>query len=336
VAERVQFAASLSEAVGVSLEGAVSAEVKGSTFLGPWSRGVSALGGAEAVLEEVVFQGAVMGLEQEGGRVRLRRVTVEQGGGPGLLVREGTLEIEDGLVIGHEYGLASYAAKLEVRGFTSLRAERAGLGLTRSTGRLVDIQVSRSGSFGALQLVDSDLEVRDFRVDDVDAYGVLATRGKLRARNGTITRVRAKEGYTGDGLHLRGVEAEIEGVQVRDALGAGVLAAQGSEVTLRDVTLSGCKLAGLAVESLARVKAVGLEVRDTKGTALAVLRDGEVWADALTASGMAEGLVWAECEGATKVHLERLNTEDRRGLSASCIEVASPVPSSTPHERQRP
>ncbi|HYH96016.1 hypothetical protein, partial [Hyalangium sp.] len=271
-----------------------------------------------------------------GGRVRLRRVTVEQGRGPGLLVREGTLEIEDGLVIGHEYGLASYAAKLEVRGFTSLRAERAGLGLTRSTGRLVDIQVSRSGSFGALQLVDSDLEVRDFRVDDVDAYGVLATRGKLRARNGTITRVRAKEGYTGDGLHLRGVEAELEGVQVREALGAGVLAAQGAEVTLRDVTLSGCKLAGLVVESLARVKAVGLEVRDTKGTALAVLRDGEVWADALTASGMAEGLVWAECEGATKVHLERLNTEDRRGLSAPCIEVASPVPSSTPHERQRP
>jgi len=336
VAERVQFEASISETVGVLLDGPVSAQVKGSTFLGPWGQGVSSRGGAEAVLEEVSFQGAVIALEQEGGRVRLRRVTVEQGRGPGLLVREGSLEVEDGLVVGHEYGLASYGAKLEVRGFTSVKAERAGLGLTRSTGRLEDLQVRQSGNFGALQLVDSDMEVRELRVDEVDAYGVLATRGKLRLRNATLTRLSAKEGYTGDGLHLRGVVADIEGVQVRGVPGAGVLAAQGAEVTLREVTLSQCKLAGLTVESLARVKAVGLEVRDTEGPALAVMRDGDVSVDALTASGLGDGLVWAECEGATRVHLGRLETEDRRGLSAPCIDTASLSPSSTPQERQRP
>jgi hypothetical protein len=336
VAERVQFEASLSETVGVLLEGKVIAEVKGSTFLGPWRRGVFARGGAEAVLEGVSFRGAVTGLEQEGGRVRLRQVTVEEGRGPGLFVREGALEIEDGLVVGHEYGLATYGAKLEVRGFSSVKAERAGLGLTRSTGRLEELQVRQSGSFGALQLVDSDMEVRNLRVDNVDAYGVLATRGKLRLRNGTLTRVSASEGYTGDALHLRGVVAELEGLQVREASGAGVLAAQGAEVTLRDVTLSRCKLAGLLVESQARVKALGLEVRDTEGTALAVLRDGDLWVDALSASGLGDGLIWAECEGATRVHLGRLHTEDRRGLSAPCIGTAPLNPSSTSHERQRP
>jgi hypothetical protein len=336
IAERVQFEASLSETVGVLLEGPVSAEVKGSTFLGPWSQGVFAQAGAEAVLEEVSFQGAVTALEQDGGRVRLRRVTVEQGRGPGLLVRDGALEIEDGLVVGHEYGLATYGSKLEVRGFTSLRAERAGLGLTRSSGRLEDLQVRQSGNFGALQLVDSDMEVVDLRVDEADAYGVLATRGKLRLRNGMVTRLSAKEGYTGDGLHLRGVAADIEGLQVRGVPGVGVLAAQGAEVTLRDVTLSRCNLAGLTVESLARVKAVGLEVRDTPGPALAVVRDGDLSVDALTASGLGEGLIWAECEGATRVHLGRLQSEDRRGLTAPCINTAPLSPSSTPHERQRP
>jgi hypothetical protein len=288
------------------------------------------------VLEEVSFQGAVIGLVQDGGRVQLRRVSVEQGRGPGVLVRDGALEIEDGLVVGHEYGLVTYGTKLEVRGFTTVGAERAGLGLTRSTGRLQDLQVRQSGNFGALQLVDSDVDVSGLRADEVDAYGVLATRGKLRLRNATLTRLTAREGYTGDGLHLRGVQAEVEGLQVRDVPGACVLAAQGAEVTLRDATLSRCKLAGLTVESQARVKALGLEVRDIPGPGLAVMSDGEVWADALTASGLGDGLVWAECEGATRVHLGRLQSEDRRGLEAPCIDTAPSSSGSTPHERQRP
>jgi hypothetical protein len=336
LAERVRFEASLSETVGVSLEGPVTLEVKESAFLGPWRRGVHVLGAAEVKLEGVRFQDAVMALDQEAGRARLRRVTVEGGRGPGLMVRGGTLELEDGLVIGHEYGLASRGAKLEVRGFTSVRAERAGLGLVQSTGKLEDIQVRQSGSFGALQLVDSDLEGRDFQVDDVDSYGVTATKGKLRLQNGTITRVRSKESFAGDGLTLRGVVANVEGVQVREAAGVGVLAAQGAEVSLSDTTLVGCRLAGLMVESFAQVKAVGLEVRDTGGTALAVLKDGEVWADALTASSLADGLIWAECEGSARVRLGRLRAEDRRGLSVPCVEMAPGVPDSAPHERQRP
>jgi Protein of unknown function (DUF1565) len=321
VAQGIHFEASLSETVGLSVEGAARAEVRESTFTGPWRRGVHVQGGAEAVLEGVTFQDAVMALDQEGGRVRLKRVSVAGGRGPGLLVRDGRLELEEAQVSGHEYGLASHGATLDVRGFTSVRAERAGLGLTRSTGKLADIRVSQSGSFGALQLVDSDLEVRDFRLDDVDGYGVAATKGRLIARNGSISRLRSKEGFTGDGLHLRGVKADIEAVEVRQAVGSGVLAAQAADVTLRDVTLIGCQQAGLSVESLARVKATGLEVRDTKGVALAVLRDGDVSADVLTASGLAEGLVWAECEGSTRIHLERLRTEDRRGLEAPCVEL---------------
>ncbi len=320
VAHGVRFEASLSETVGLALEGPATAEVKESTFTGPWRRGVRVNGGAEAVLETVAFSGAVMGLDQEGGRVRLRRVTVEGGRGPGLLVRDGALQIEESTVLGHEYGLASNGAKLEVRGFTSVRAERAGLGLAKSSGRLEDLQVRESGSFGALQFIDSDLEVRGFQVESVDAYGLTATKGRLRAREGTITRVRSSEGFTGEGLHLRGVNADIEAVQVSDVVGAGVLAAQGGEVVLRNVTLSRCKQAGVLVENLGRVQAHGLEVRGPGGPALAVLRDGDATVDLLTASELTEGLLWAECEGSARVRLGRVKSENRQGLSAPCVE----------------
>ncbi|MDC0714010.1 right-handed parallel beta-helix repeat-containing protein [Stigmatella sp. ncwal1] len=323
VVQGARFETHLQEAVGIAVEGASAAEVRGSTFTGSWRRGVHVRGGGEVLLEDVRFSGAEMGLDQEGGRSRLLRVTVEGGRGPGLLVRGGAIDIEAGKVSGHEYGLAAQGASLEVRDFTSVRAQRAGMGLTRTTGRLRDIQVRESGSFGALQLVDSDLELRGFRIEDVDAYGVVATRGHLRASKGSIARVRSSDGFTGEGLHLRGAKAQVEGLEVRDAKGAGVLAAQGAEVEVRDARFSGCKQAGLLVESLSALQATGIEIQETEGPALAVLRDGKLQAEALTASGLAEGLVWAECGGATRVRLGLVRSTDLRGLEAPCVERVS-------------
>jgi hypothetical protein len=281
-------------------------------------------GEAEAVLEDVRFRGPRSAVTQQGGRTRLRRVTVEGGHGPGVWVVDGAVVLEDVAVTGHEFALATHGARLEVRGFTSVRARRAGLALVSSRGELEDVVVRESGRFGALQLVDSDLTLRRFRAEGVDAYGVHATNGRLRASEGTITGVRSSEGFFGDGLHLRGVVAEVEGLVVRDAVGAGVLAAQGAELTLRNASLTGCREAGVVVERYGVVRAEGLEVRGSGGPALAALQDGVLWVDALTSTGNAEGLVWAECEGQTRVVLGRLQAEEPRGLEAPCVERQGP------------
>lgn len=322
VAAASHFEAGVSETEGLVLEGPARGEVKDSTLSGPYRRGVSVKGGAEAVLESVRSEGPVTAVQQEGGRTELRRVSAEGGRGPALWVQDGAMKLEGVSVTGHEFGLSAHGAELEVRGFTSVRAEQAGLALVESRGRLEDVEVRGSGRFGALQLVGSDLTLRHVRVDGADAYGVQATNGRLRASDVTITRLRSSEHLFGDGLHLRGVVAEVEGLVVRDVEGAGVLAAQGAEVTLRDATLVGCRQAGVAVETLGAVNAERLEVRDSGGPALAVLRDGTLRADALTAKGNAEGLLWAECEGETQVHLGRLQTEDKRGLEAPCVTLA--------------
>ncbi|SEU15512.1 Protein of unknown function [Stigmatella erecta] len=319
-----RFEAGGAEAVGLAVEGASRAEVRGSAFTGAWQRGVHIREGGTVVLEDVRFAGAKVALDQEGGQGRLHRVTVEGGEGPGLLVRGGAAVITETKVTGHEYGLATHGAALEVRGFTSVRAKRAGLGLTRSTGSLEDIQVRESGSFGGVQLVDSDLSLRGFQVENVDAYGVVAVRGALRASKGRITRVRSSDGFSGDGLHLRGVKAEVEGLEVRDAKGVGVLAAQAAAAGVRDARFQGCKQAGLLVESLGVLRAMDIEIRDTEGPALAVLRDGQLQVEGLTASGLAEGLVWAECGGASRVRLQGVRSEDRRGAEAPCVEREAP------------
>jgi hypothetical protein len=119
---------------------------------------------------------------------------------------------------------------------------------------------------------------------------------------------------------------EVEGLVVREAAGVGVLAAQGSQVVLREVSLESCQEAGVWVETLAHVTAVGLEVRGSGGPALVALEDGVLRVDALTARDNAAGLVMADCQGATGVTLGRVTGQGvAAGAGMACV-VASPSP----------
>ncbi len=307
-------------AVGVALaEAEASAEVRASRFMGTFRRGVEARG-AEVTLEEVRFLGAEVALHQAGGEVRVRRTEVSGGKGPGLFARKGTLRLEEVTVTGHEYGLQGLEATVEVRGYTSEQAQRAGVALVGGRGDLEGVVVRGSGSFGGLQLLGADVVVRGVRVEDADAYGIAATRGRLRVEGGILTRLTTREGQSGDGLHLRDVEAEVEGLVVRDVAGLGVLGAQGARVVLREVSLEGCRQGGVVAETLGEVKVESLEVQGLGGPVLAAHADGVLRVEELTLKGAAWPLVWADCQGATRVRLGRVRgTDGGWGELAPCV-----------------
>ncbi|HYO69460.1 MAG TPA: hypothetical protein VEU33_25620, partial [Archangium sp.] len=319
------FEAEGTKAVGLLLGVGARAEVRGATFTGSYRRGVEARN-AEAELESVRFRGPQTALYQEAGRVLLRHVSVEGGREVGLFVQRGTLRLEDVTVTGHEFGLQSMKATLEGRGFTSVRAVRAGVALVGSQAELEDTVVLGSGSFGGVSLVASETVLRGLRVDGAEEYGLMATRGRLRLERAVLTRLTTRDGESGDGLHLRDTRVEVEGLVVREAAGVGVLAAQGSQVVLREASLESCREAGVWAETLARVTAVGLEVRGSRGPALVALEEGGLRVDALTARDNAAGLVMADCEGTTGVRLGRVTGQGREtGSGLACV-VASPSP----------
>jgi hypothetical protein len=68
------------------------------------------------------------------------------------------------------------------------------------------------------------------------------------------------------------------------------------------------------------VTAGSLEVRGSGGAALAAYEHGVLRVDSLSAKDNAEGLVWTECTGETRVVLGRVQSEDTRGLTAKCVE----------------
>ena len=120
---------------------------------------------------------------------------------------------------------------------------------------------------------------------------------------------------------------DAEDVKVRDVAGVGVLSAQGSRVTLREVLLEGCKEAGVQAETLGQVTAVGLEVRGSGGPALIALDEGVLHVDVLSARDNAGGLVLADCQGSTGVTLGRVKSEGAvpsPGPEAACVARTSP------------
>ncbi|WP_426749452.1 hypothetical protein [Myxococcus sp. Y35] len=307
------------------------ARIRTSVFTGPYRRAVRARGtGSLAVVEKTRFTGPATAVSVDGAHAEVRDATAEGGQAAGFSVMEGTLILEDVEVTGHEYGVsAMQARRLDVRRFTSTRAARAGMGLSLSRALLRDIEVRDSGAYGGLQFVGGDLDVERIRLEGTAEYGLMALRGKLRLRDATISRVSTSDGVAGDGLHLRQLEADVEGVVVHGAQGACVLAAQNARVSLRDADLEACGYVGMLTDTLARMSASHVSVRGA-ATALGALGDGELRVDGLTARELVQGLVHAECGGATQVHVQDLRSDDTRGLSAPCVQRGSQRPASPP------
>lgn len=298
----------------------VEARITASTFTGPYRRAVRVRGAqVRAELRDVRFSGPETAVGVDGGHAEVRRATAEGGKGSAFSVVDGTLVLEDARASGYEYGLsATNARMLQVRRFTSERAARAGLGVVRSQGALEDVVVRDSGDYGGLQFVGGDVRVERFRVEGSGEYGLSALHGKLRLFDGIIDRVRSADGAAGDGLHLREVEADVQGMVVRDVAGACILAAQAAHVKLRGAELRRCTLAGLSVDTQGQLQATDVGIQGA-GAAMTALGQGELHVDLLTASGLADGLIYAECQGATRVSLERVRSEDARGLPLPCV-----------------
>ncbi|MFP2959503.1 hypothetical protein ACLEPN_17095 [Myxococcus sp. 1LA] len=301
------------------------AHIRDSTFTGPYRRAVRLRGAKmRARLEGVRFSGPATAVGVDGAHAEVLRSSAEGGQAAAFSVMSGTLILDEVTVTGHEYAVsAMQAVLLDVHRFTTVRAIRAGMGVSLSRARLRDIVVRESGAYGGLQFLGGDQDVQGVRVEGASEYGLMALRGKLRLRDADIRGVHTADGVTGDALHLRQVEADVEGVVVRDAQGACVLAAQDARVSLRGAKLESCGDVGLMTDTLARMDASNVKIQ---GAARALKAHGgsELRVDSLDAQGLEKGFVQAECEGDTQVHLKDLRSEDLRGLSAApCVQVIS-------------
>ena len=317
------FSAGVSEGTAVRIESNAQAELGRCTFQGPYRRALQLNAPGRVAIAESTFDGPVTGIHQVGGSARASRTRFASGRGPAVFCAQGSLELFDVDVYGHEYALqGGEGCTVRALRFSSVGAERAAIALTRSTAQLEEVTAIDSGSFGAVQLVGSTVMLRRFRFQRPEAYGLAGRQSTLSISDGAISDVTDKGGSAGDGIHLRGCRGSIESVSILRTAGAGLLAAEASSMELRDFSVDRCHWGGVIAETLAHVRGSSWTVRNCDAPAIAVPDAAQVEVDVVRSEGNSGGLFWVESARGGKLRVW-CATEDGGTTSASrCADVA--------------
>ena len=322
---RSTLQASVSGVPGVRILPGGRAELREVGIQGPFQRAVEATRPATLRLVGVQVQDAVTGLWLSGGAGAVESLEVRGGRGPGIYVAGGALQIQDVRVSGHEYGLLTgEGARVEGRGLRSVGAERAGVALVLTRAVLEDVRVESAGQTAAVQLVSSEVRIRGLEVQGGRSLGLMARDAQLTVEGATVVGLRSADPAEGDAFQIRGGGASLTGVHVQECSGIGVLAAEAARVTLARSSIGSAGVAGLAVETEARLTATEVTIERTQGPALLVTERGVAELRAITARSNRDGPVWAECGQGVEVDIDGW-IGDVAPAPAPCVRTSSPL-----------
>lgn len=311
--------ASVSGFPGLRVLPGAKVELRKVRLRGPFQRGVDASDPGALRLSGVEVVDAVTGVWLSGGAATLESVQVSGGRGPGLYVAGGALKLRDVRVTGHEYGLLSGGeATVDVEGLHSAGADRAGVGLVRTRGVLEKVHVESAGSLAALQLVSSEVRIHGLEIAGGRSSGLFTRDSRLTLEDATFVGPRAADPVDGDAVQIRGGSASLAGLRIQDCSGIAILAAEHAMVTLARSSIRGAGVAGLSVETEARLTATDVLVEGTQGPAVLVDERGTAELHGFTARGNRDGVVWAECSKGAQVDLDGW-TADVALAPAACI-----------------
>lgn len=297
----------VSETVGIQLRKEARGTLKKVRFTGAFRRAIDAVD-ATLKVEDLTSEGPAQALHVQGGTTVAAQVAVAGGSGPAVFSAGGALWLTDATVNGHEYAVQARGTKLTLSRVRSNRVQLAGIATVDCTGTLTDTQVEQSGSYGALQLLDSTLTVKGLKVKQARASAVFVRKGSVTLEGATLEQTRGDRDQTGgDALHVRDAELEASDVVVRDADGVGAFATAHATVTLRRFSCERCRVGAVVAELQSDVKAFGLVARGGEGPVAAVLDKSTLTledAEVVTS----EVAIWAECDHGARVTLKRVKS----------------------------
>jgi hypothetical protein len=296
--------------------------VKGARFGGALRRAVAVRGG-ELTLEGAAAEGPATLLHAVDAAAVVRDGAAAGGRGPAVFAAGGRLEVKGLSVLGHEYAVQAARGEVALEGVTSRGAQRGGVALLRTTGRVRGLLVERAGEEGGLLLDQASTAVEDVTVRGAASWGVLVRLGRAELGGVTLESIRAESGagfgVLGDGLVVR--DAEVDGGVVRasDVEGAGLLASAEARVRLEVLEVARSGGPGAQVERASSLHLGQLRVHGAWGPALVATEGGQGEVGVLSARGV-EAPVWADCESGARVAVERLEGAPAP-LPSRCVRV---------------
>ena len=311
----------LSETVGVFAQASSQVSIDGVLFSGALRRAVETQGSRVEVLNSS-FEGPSTALHQRGGNMHIENCGISQGRGPAIFGAGGKLSVKGVRVSGHEYGLQTgQGSEFTVNDFVSLRAQRAAVALTGSSGRLSDSIILEAGNFGGVQLIESQVTVERLRIHRALASGLFVRQGSINATDVVIANVISEENSGtksgGDGIQLYGGSHRLSAVQVLNIEGSGLLSSMYAQTELVDFSCTRCGWGGVVTEQHASLRARSVFVENSM-VAVSVPDDAEAFVVNLISMKNREGPFWVECSKGSRLSVKGLKT-DTPAAFASCV-----------------
>lgn len=307
-------------AMGIQAESA-SVTLRGVVVRGALARGIQSRGESHVQVFDSQFEGPSNAVSQRGGSLHLERVRVRGGSGPAVFAGGGSVKLTALEVVGHEFALQTGGgAKLDVRGLQSTGATRAGLGLVKSEGTLDDVTISRSGSFGGVQIINSRLRFRRLHVQEASVVGLIAIGGADVVLGSTrIEGVLDPENDSGNGIEVRRSRLRFGELTMSGIAGVGLFASEASRVLGATLEVEAPRWSAVGVELDSNVTIKRVAVRNAAGNALIVPGRGRLEVLRLEVEGPKIDPISAACAEGAKLILRSLVGVKREAIDEPCV-----------------
>lgn len=318
----LHFDASISETMGLLVRGGAEASVEGGVWKGPFRRGVDLQGGA-LELKSVRFKDSVVALHVRAGVARVKGATASGGRGPAFVVGAAKLTLEVASVEGHEYGLlAGKDAEVRVNIFEARGTERAAVALTAASGSLEGIGIRKGGSFGSIQLTQSNVSLKGIRVAESTVAGVVINGGNVSVEDAEIRSIRNVDGSSGDGIVVRSGTVTLKNVTVSGAEGAGIVCGNAAETQVVDVRVSGAAHGAFVADYKGKLAVKNAVVDNIYEAVFVAIEGASLTVDGARIDSTQDNaaLAWVECATGATMKLAKIVTALAPPPS-ECLEV---------------
>lgn len=304
---------------------AAALHLERTKFTGGYGRAVEATG-SKVTVNQSSFEGPRTALHAVDSVSAVAHSLARSGAGAAFFASKGSMRLEDVQVEGHEYAVQTGAdTTLTVEGFSSKGALVAGLGLVQTKATISKLALEASGLGGALQAIESQLELSYATITDARSTAVLVRKGTALLREIEIVRVHAETDgdgtrSLGDGLHLRDATVTLRNITVRDAEGTSVFVSAHARVTIDQFTSARAREGALVVERGSSVDAKDVRSSETVAAAVAVIDGATLRIERLTVVG-SELPLWAECSEGVTVTVRAMSPAPKAAKHGRCVTI---------------
>lgn len=280
------------------------------SFNGAFSRAVEAVR-SDVRIDHAVFEGPQTALHALSSTSLVRESSSRAGSGPAFFAAKGVLELQSVTISGHEYSVQTgIGTTLVINGLRATRPLLAAVAMVQTKATLTHLALESSGSMGAVQAIECELDFTDSTITDSRSTGLLIRKGTARLAELRFTVVRSeteRDGShsLGDAVHIRDAAVTMKRVFVSDAEGTSLFVTAGSKVSVDELSSERAGEGALLVERNSEVTARVIRASGSPAPAVAVIEGASLTVDQLIVTG-SDTPLWAECNERVSVTLGSL------------------------------